>query len=134
MKRTLLLASLLVLAGCQLPEDRLPRPLPDDAPPMAYAELLTRARAQARVATEAFYVDKWAELEDAARGLEQTARFLPKAVDVPPSHKDLIPKVSTDLSKQAGKLREAALAKNEKDTTEILKQVNLKVRELRLAP
>jgi hypothetical protein len=132
MKRILLLASLLMF-GCQLPPERLPRQLPDDSPPLAYAELLTRARAQASVATEAFYVDKWAELEDAARGLDQTAKFLVKSTDVPPSHKDRLPQVSSELREEAAKLREAALTKNVKDTTELLKQVNLTVRELRLA-
>lgn len=133
MKRTLLLASLLVF-GCQLPPERLPRPLPDDAPPLTYAELLTRARTQATVATEAFYVDKWAEVEDAARGLEQTAKFLVKSEDVPPTHKERLPRVSSELSKVAVRLREAALMKNVKDTNEVLQQVNLTVRELRLAP
>lgn len=135
MKRTLLLASLfLMLAGCQLPPERLPRPLPDDAPPQSYAELLTRVRAQAGVANDSFYIDKWAEVEDAARGLEQTAKFLLKAQDVPPSHKELLPKVSSELAQAAVKLREAALVKNVKDTNAIMQQINLKVRELRLAP
>jgi len=112
----------------------MPRPLPDDAPPLPYAELLTRARAQASAATEAFYVDRWGEVEDAARGLEQTSKFLLKAQDVPASHKELVPKVSSELGKQAGKLREAALAKNVKDTTEFLNQINRTVRDMRLAP
>ena len=36
---------LLLLTGCQLPAERLPlRLLPEDGPPLPYAELLTRAR------------------------------------------------------------------------------------------
>src|SRR5947199_10490123 len=80
---------LLTLAGCQLPPERLPPPpLPDTSGPLPYAELLTRARLQATAATEACYLDRWADLDDMARGLEQTARFLPKATEVPAKHKD----------------------------------------------
>ena len=46
---------LLVITGCQLPEQRTPlRPLPEDSPPLPYAELLTRARQQAGAATNGF--------------------------------------------------------------------------------
>ena len=78
MKRFLLTGALLLsLSACQLPPERVPlQRLPENGPPLPYAELLTRARAQATVATEAFYVNRWADLEDAAAGLEQTARFL----------------------------------------------------------
>jgi hypothetical protein len=124
----------LTLASCQVPQERAPRTLPDDAPPMTYADLLSRSRAQARVATEAFYVDRWCDLEDAAKGLEQTARFLLKAEDVPPTLKGNLPGIAADLGKEAKALNEAAKARNEKETTASLQRINLKVRELRLAP
>jgi len=135
MKRTLLVASCtLVLLGCQLPPERLPRQLPDDSPPLPYAELLTRARAQARIAYEAQFVDRWSDMEDAAHGLEQTAKFLLKAEDVPPSHKETLPKICARLAADGAKLREAALAKDPKESTALLQRINLAVRELRLAP
>jgi len=135
MKRTLPLAFFaLVLVGCQLPPERLPRQLPDDNPPLPYAELLTRARAQARIATESLYVDRWGDLEDAARGLEQTSKFILKAEDVPPAHKGMLPKVCASLTADASKLREAAVMKDAKETTVVLQRINLAVRELRLAP
>jgi hypothetical protein len=136
MKRTLWSASLfLILAGCQLPQERLPAPLPEDGKlSVTYAELLTRARAQAKVANEAFYVDRWTDLEDAARGLEQTARFLTKAEDIPATHKEALPRVSRELSTDAQKLKEAAIAKDVKETTALMQRVNLAVREMRLAP
>jgi hypothetical protein len=71
---------------------------------------------------------------DAAKGLEQTARFLLKAEDVPPSHKASLPKVCAALTSDAAKLRESALAKNAKESTAILQRINLTVRELRLDP
>ena len=122
-----------VLCGCQLPADRAAlRPLPDEVQPLPYAELLTRARAQASIATEAFYVNRWNDLEEAAHGLEQTARYLPKAEDVPPANKDVLVVVSGDLGKEAVTLREAAKAQDVKKTNDILQRVHLKVRELRL--
>ena len=136
MKRALWLGSgtlLLALAACQTPPERAAlTPLPEDTPPLPYAELLTRARYQATLATEAFYVDKWPEVEDAARGLQQTARFLPKAQDVPPKQKDSLPGVSGDLSKEAGRLLEAARAQDVKQANDAIQHVQLVVHELRL--
>jgi len=99
---------------------------------LPYAELLTRARTQASVANDAFYVDRWTDLEEAARGLEQTARYLPRADDVPSKHKDTLPVAAGDLAKQAGVLREAAAARDVKKSTDALQKINLTVRELRL--
>jgi hypothetical protein len=123
---------LVIVAACQAPERAPLRPLPDDGPPVPYAELLTRARAQCTIATEAFYVNKWDDVEDAARGLEQTAHFLPKAEDVPAKQKESLAAVTTNLNKDAVKLREAAKAKDEKAANEVLQRLHLTVRELRL--
>ncbi len=133
MRRILLLGSLLLSASaCAVPE-RVPlQPLPENGPPLPYAELLTRARIQATGATEAFYVNKWSEVEDAARGLEQTARFLPKSEDVPPTQKENLTAICTSMGTDATKLREAAKAQNEKAANETLQRLNLTIRELRL--
>jgi hypothetical protein len=134
MKRIFLVGFVLVsLSSCQLPPERAAlRPLPNDGPPLPYAELLTRARSQATIATEAFYVNRWQELEDAARGLEQTARYLGKAEDVPAKQKGSLEAHSTDLNKEAARLLEAARAKNVKDANTTLQRIHLMVRELRL--
>lgn len=134
MLRLLLLSGVAAtLCGCQLPPERASlRPLPEEVQPVPYAELLTRARAQASVATEAFYVNKWNDLEDAAKGLELTARYLPKSEDVPPKHKDTLAVVSGDLGKEALNLREAAKTQDVKKVNDVLQRVHLKVRELRL--
>jgi hypothetical protein len=124
----------LALAGCQAPPERVPlQRLPDNGPPLPYAELLTRARALATAATESFYVNHWAEIEDSARSLEQTARYLAKAEDVPANRKDLLPRTSSDLALEAAKLREAASTQNEKEVNNSLQRIHLMVRELRLA-
>ena len=122
---------LLTVVGCQIPQDRLPPELPEAVGPRPYAELLTRARAQAKVATEAFYINKWGDLEDAARGLEQTARYLTKAEEVPSARRQALTTLSDDLGREAGQLRKAAQTKDEKETTAVLTRINFKVRELR---
>src|SRR5262249_55519468 len=120
------------IAGCALPPEQVPlKPLPENGPPQAYADLITRARVQATAANEAFYVNRWTDLEDAAKGLEQTARFLSKATEVPAKHKDTLAVEAGDLGKEAGKLREAAKAQEVKQATEALQRIHLKVRELR---
>jgi hypothetical protein len=125
---------ILTLSSCQVPADRaaLP-PLPEKVSSVPYAELLTRLRTQAKQANEAFYVDSWGELEDAAKGIEQTARFLPKAEDVPAKHKDTLSVAAGDLGKEAAALREAAGAKSVKKATTSLQRIQLKIRELRLS-
>lgn len=121
-----------LFVGCQLPPERVPlKPLPEDGPPQSYADLVGRARAQATAANEAFYINNWPDLEDAAKGLEVTARVLAKAADVPPTHKDTLPIEAGDLIKEAAKLREAAKAQDVRQATETLQRLNLKVRELR---
>jgi len=134
MKRIWLTLVLLTMCSCQVPGERsaLP-PLPEKVTSLPYAELLTRARLQASQANDSFYVDRWNELEDAARGLEQTARYLAKADDVPAKHKDTLPVTATDLGKESAALREAAGGRDVKKTTDILQRINLKVRELRLS-
>jgi hypothetical protein len=134
MRRAVLFTScLLALAGCRLPGEHLPvPPLPEDSQPLPYAELLSRARMQAASANESFYIDRWGELDDAAKGLEQTARFLPKATEVPDRLKTSLPKEAEALRQEAVKLREAAKARDVKQSNEVLQRINLKVRELRL--
>ena len=120
-------------AGCRTAGERLPvTPLAEDAGPLPYAELLTRTRLQASSANEAFYLDRWLELEEEAKGLEQTARFLPKATEVPAKHREALTKDADLLGQEAAKLRVAAKAKDVKGSNEILQRINLKVRELRL--
>lgn len=131
MCRAPLVALVLLVGGCALPPERLPlRPLPEDSQPLPYPEMVGRARLQASAANESFYVNKWTDLEDAAKGLEQTARHLARATEVPPSHKDKLAVEAGDLGKEAEKLREAAKARDVKQTNEILQRINLMVREL----
>ena len=133
MKRTPCLILICLAAGCVTPGERAPlKLLPDDAAPLPYAELLTRARAQVSGAIDASYVNNWTDVEDAARGLEQTAKFLPKATEVPAKQKDTLPVIAGDLGKEAGDLRDAAKAKDVEKTDDSLKRLHQTVRKLRI--
>lgn len=124
----------LALAGCQLPPERGEplRPLPDDVRALPYAELLTRARYQADNATDAYMLGKWDTVEETARGLEQTARYMPKALEVPEKFRVSLAVMSGDLAEVAVKLREAAKEKDADKAKEAMAQVISKVREFKL--
>lgn len=133
MTRILFPATLVLAFGCTMPAERMPlRPLPENGQVLPYPELLTRVRSQASSANEAFYLDRWNDLEDMAKGIEQTARFLSKATEVPEKNRKILADVTSDLAEQAKKLRDAAAAHNVKDSTEALQKINSRVRDLRL--
>ena len=120
------------LAGCQTaPEQIKIPPLPAEGQPIAYADVVQRARVLATTATEAFYIDKWGEVESAALGLEQTALYLPKAADVPPARRASLDAQLQSLIRESQELRDAAKKNDEKRTNATLQRIHLLVRELR---
>jgi hypothetical protein len=132
MHRTVAAFALLTFLGCALPPERLPvMPLPEDGQPLPYSDIVQRARLQAAVANEAFYADRWSELEESANGLEKIGRYLPKASDTPAKFKGKLEDMSAGMIKEAGELRAAAQTKNVKGTNEALQRINLRVREMR---
>lgn len=135
MKRTLIFGVALLLAeGCQLPPEKVAvMPFPEEGKPVPYGDLVLRARLQAQAATEAFYVDRWADLEEAAKALEQSARFLPKSTDVPDDKKKDLPAKADQLGKEATQLMDLAKAQKVKESNETLQRINLLVRDLRPA-
>ena len=69
MKRLLLPGLLLSVLGCVAPAERVAlQPLPETGQVLPYAELLTRVRAQANAANEAFYLDRWGDLRRSGQG------------------------------------------------------------------
>jgi hypothetical protein len=126
------LSLLLVAVGCRLPPEPLPLPpLPDDSPALTYTSTVDRIRRQVAAATDAFYVDGWAEVESSARGLEQSARFLEKSTEVPEARKTRIGELSAGLVREAARLRDAARAKNARQVSDSLQQLHVTVRVLR---
>lgn len=134
----LVLAAVLVAvlaASCQSVDSSVPPPpLKEDAGPVPYPDLLRRARQQAQAANEAFYVNRWGDLEEAARGLEQTARFLPKSLEVPEKRKAQLASASAELGQEAAALREAARAQQVDKANDALQKLHLRIRELRPDP
>ncbi|HEX4590277.1 MAG TPA: hypothetical protein VH120_10140 [Gemmataceae bacterium] len=132
MRRAVVLLSLLVSIGCQAPPPRAAMPpLPEDTAPQAYADLVSRARQQAMTALESYYVDHWAEVEDTARGLEQTARFLRRATDVPPGRQADLSLRTDALAEAAKQLRDAAKTKASDQVNAVLQRINAQVRDLK---
>ncbi len=122
----------LALAACRLPPDRqVLKPLPEDGQEFAYVEILSRARAQATTALEAFYVDNWTDLETVAAGLEQTARFLARATQPPAAFKDKVGLEADFLRGEANRLRDAAKAKDVATAADALQRIHFKIRALK---
>jgi hypothetical protein len=131
-RRAPILGLLLVVAGCRMAAERaVLQPLPDDTAPLPFTDLVSRSRLQAMTANEAFYVDNWADLETAARGLEQSARFLKRATAVPVERQSDLSLRADRLATDATQLREAAKAHDAGRVNTILQRIHSQVRELR---
>ena len=120
----LLFAVVMLLAGCRALEREGQLPLPENAPPMSYNEMLDRARGQASSALDAFYIDAWMDLEQAAQRLEQSARLLPKTTHIPDAFKTKVEPEADLLRQDALKLVEVARAKNATQTNETMRRIN----------
>src|SRR4051812_22451105 len=106
MSRALICWPLLVLMilGCRLSEREGLNPLPENAPPLEYFEMINRGRNQAAAAVEAFHLDAWLDLEQAALRLEQTGRLLPKSTHIPEALQARVEPEATLLKQDAQKL------------------------------
>ncbi len=122
---------LVLLSGCCIPEQRnAMRMLPEDFEPQSYDKLLFRIRSQVTLATEAFYKDDWIQLEDVAKALEQTSRFLVKAKEPPEQMKTVLAKQSKILAQEAKELRNAAHNKDVDTIQASLQSIHKNVRSL----
>jgi hypothetical protein len=127
--RSFLLLIFLV-AGCRLADREGMNPLPENAPPLSYDEMINRARGQSAAALDAYYIDAWLDLEQAAQRLEQTARLLPKTTNIPEVFKTKVEPEADLLRKDAVKLLEAARAKNAAQANDAMQRVNQRIRQL----
>jgi hypothetical protein len=118
--------------GCQSTAPRAAVPLlAEDSAPLPFNDLVSRARQQAMTALEAYYVDRWPEVEEAARGLEQTTRFLRRSTDVPAARRGDLSLRADSLAEAAKQLREAAKSRASEQVNSVLQRINAQVRELR---
>lgn len=122
----------LVVVGCQTAERAPVRPLVDEAAPMAFSDVLTRARALANQANEQFFLDQWGELEQSARSLEQAGRVLKRATGVPPMHQTAYVVRAEEIERDARQLAAAAQAKDVTGANAALRRLNAGVRSFGL--
>ena len=128
---TLLLLLALAPGGCLAPAERVPLPpVPQDGQPISFPDALTRLRLLAASATEAFYVDNWDSLADAARSLEQSAGFLRSASGIPEARRARVEAEVPVLVQEARRLVQAAEAKDVKGANEHLQRIHLQIRTL----
>jgi hypothetical protein len=120
-----------MIGCCAPPEREAFAPLPETGVRFSYGELLTRLHSQASAALDAFFVDAWIELDEAALGIEQTARFLAKVSDAPEHLRNSLPQSCANLQKDASLLAEAARKKNVTTATDTLQRVTLQIRQLK---
>ena len=131
-RAALLLGVVMSVAGCRAAAERVAlQPLPDDAGTMPFVDLVARARLQAMAANEAFYVDHWKDLEDAAAGLKQTAQFLKRARAVPSYRQADLPSRADNLARDAEQLRDAGRRHEVDQVNAVLQRIHFQVRELR---
>jgi hypothetical protein len=122
----------IIVAGCKTPESAV-QPLPPDAPPLSYQELLNRAKSQVAAAQEFFYRDSWREVEQAALALQQTAELLSKIKqeDLPVRQREQAAKLVKELQDAAVALGDSGKAHDALKTTAAFQRLNLTIRELR---
>ncbi len=116
------------LVGCQTAERISVRPLVDEAAPMAFADVLARARALANQANEQFFLDQWGELEQSARSLEQAGRLLKRSTNVPAVHQPVYVARAEEIEREARQLAAAAQAKDVNGANATLRRLNAGVR------
>src|SRR5207247_2603049 len=76
--RVITLFVLCCLAGCQSAEKASLQPIPPDAPPPTFGELMQRGKTQINAAHEFYYSDRWKDVEQAATAIKETGTYLTK--------------------------------------------------------
>lgn len=119
--------------SCQSPEKAAIQPLPPDAAPLPYGDLVNRGKAQVAAAHEFFYQDRWDDVKKASVALNETAASLtalkPEAVPEP-KRAQLTASVK-ELTDASNELQQAANTKDVAKTTDAFRRLHLAVRQLR---
>lgn len=121
------------LIGCVSSAERVDvPPTPINVQEMTYRDVLTRARLQATAATEAFYLDNWQSLQSTAGSLEETAKQIPQAQNVPADKKEQIDKDAARLASLARELGQAAQKQDIETSNDRLQQIGLLIRNFQV--
>ena len=131
MVRNLLLVSLIALLGCASADKITPVVIPEDGSTTDYSEFLPRMRVLAWRATEAFYRDRWDELEEAAQNLEKAVRVLKQSKNVPVRVQTVLSTRCDTLIAECGHLKSAAHDKAAEPASDYLQKIHVLIRELR---
>lgn len=119
------------VVACKLPEEKTTPALPALEGQLQFKDLIQRAEAEVTVAIEAFFVDQYNEVELAGQGLKATARFLPRAQDVPASIQPLLALEAEKIGEEAQLVSDAARNKDAKALTPLLGRLHLRIRSLK---
>ena len=128
---TLFLALLAGVVGCASTDRVAPVFVPDNGATTDYAEFLPKLRILAWRATEAFYRDRWDELDDAAITLEKAVRTLKQTRNVPAR---LVAELAGNCDRllvECDQLRAASTEKSPDKASERLQKIHVLIRELR---
>jgi len=119
--------------GCQSLEKQALEPLPADAPPLPYADLVERARRQVWAAQEIFYRDSWDELVKATEALQETAQRLSqvKAEQVPTRCRPIWPKPAEEFGTAVRKLQDAARHQDAIQSANAFQTLHLVLKQIR---
>lgn len=108
--------------------------LPETTPAQPFSDLVTRARSQALAATECFYLNKWQDLEEIAKVMSQTARFMERATGIPAARQQQVLAIAAEIVQESSKLSTLAKSHDEPATQQCLQRIQVKVRELHEKP
>ncbi len=105
-------------------------PLPQDGTALPYSQVVARLSAQTKTAKEEHFMNRWDGIVDASVALEQSANYLLRSPDLPPTHKAAIEKTSGEIKSDILKLREAARKKDQSESLELIRRLHNEVRGL----
>jgi len=131
MGRYIFVAAIAVVFGCSSSEKIAPVVLPEEGASTDYVDFLPKLRTLAWRATEAFYRDRWDELDDAAQSLERAVKVLKQSKNVPPRVQGELATRCEKLTAECGQLREACRTRAVNGASEHLQQIHILIRELR---
>jgi hypothetical protein len=131
--RILALVVVCFLSGCQSAEKAALTPIPPDAPPPTFAELMARGKNQINAAHEFYYSDRWKDLEQAAVAIKETGTYLTKLpqVNMTDAQKTKIEKLAKEFNEGADQLKTAAVAQDPNKTGSVFGRLNETFRQLR---
>jgi len=131
--RVITLFVLCCLAGCQSAEKASLTPLAPEAPPLTFAELMSRGKQQLNAAHEFYYTDRWKDLEQAAVAIKETGGYVSR-LTIPNSteaQKAKLAQLSKEFMDGADQLKVAGAEQNPTKTSQVFQRLNESYRLLR---